>query len=265
MKRLTNEEYKEVVLGVLLQIDEICRTNDLTYMLCYGTLLGAVRHQGFIPWDDDVDIIMPRKDYDVLRQLITDGDYGLNFISIETHRDTIYPYGKVCATDTTLYEKHFRPVKGYGAFVDVFPMDYLPKDPKKRARLRRRYTWARKLITHSGRQSIEWTTSWWTNLLRCGAFIVGKCVSTEWMIRKTNAHSKRLNDEYTGIQGVVWDMDFPAECMQNTTELLFEGHSLRVPQNPELLLERIYGDYMTPPPIEQQIQKHSLECYLHNN
>ena len=100
-KQLTMEEYKQVELGILIKIDKICREHNINYFLYAGTLLGAVRHQGFIPWDDDIDISMLREDYDKLAKIIQNGDYGINFIRIEENPDTIYPYGKICDTTTT--------------------------------------------------------------------------------------------------------------------------------------------------------------------
>ena len=121
MRKLTLDEYKAVVRDVLFKIDDICRENGLTYFLDSGTLLGAVRHKGFIPWDDDIDIAMFREDYNRLADIIQNGHYGLNFLRIEECPDTIYPYGKICDTSTTLVEKNFRTPEGYGAFVDVSP------------------------------------------------------------------------------------------------------------------------------------------------
>lgn len=66
MVQLTLEEYKKTILDVLIRVDEACRKHGLRYSLCMGTLLGAVRHRGFIPWDDDIDIFMPRKDMEIL-------------------------------------------------------------------------------------------------------------------------------------------------------------------------------------------------------
>ena len=155
MRKLTLDEYKAVVRDVLFKIDDICRQNGLTYYLHAGTLLGAVRHKGYIPWDDDVDIAMYRPDYDRLAQIIGGGCSGLNFLRIEETPDTIYAYGKVCDTSTRLLEKNFRVPEGYGAFVDVFPLDYAPDDPREQERLCAKFERELKLITHSARTGYE--------------------------------------------------------------------------------------------------------------
>ncbi len=261
MRKVDLQEYKHIVLSVLVRIDRICRENGLTYMICYGTLLGAVRHQGFIPWDDDVDIIMPREDYNSLSRLIREGDWGLNFISIETNKDTIYPYAKVCDVKTTVKEKNFRSVKGYGAFVDVFPMDYLPEDEGAWRAMKKKHVQLRRLITHTARTGFVWTSSPLTNVRRMAAFAVGKCLSTRKLIETMTANLLEGNKTPTGRVGVVWDLDFPAACARNTSEVTFEGHRFLAPKDPHEVLTRLYGDYMQLPPECERVIKHPLDCY----
>lgn len=135
MRKLTVEEYKACVLNVLEKIDYVCRENGYTYMICYGTLLGAVRHKGFIPWDDDIDIVMPREDYYKLGSYIIEHpELELNYIDISNRNDTFYYCAKVCDSKTIVKEGRYRELKGYGAFVDIFPLDYLPEDKKERER-----------------------------------------------------------------------------------------------------------------------------------
>ena len=126
MKELTIDEYKKVLLDVLIQVDKICEEHQLKYAIAYGTLLGAVRHHGYIPWDDDVDIIMPRDDYDKLAHILNTENRAINFIRIEENKDTCFPFGKICAKNTTIKETNLLPIKGYGAYIDVFPMCRLP-------------------------------------------------------------------------------------------------------------------------------------------
>lgn len=261
MRRLSEQEYKQTALSILVRIDRLCRAHQLTYMLCYGTLLGAVRHQGFIPWDDDIDIIMPRADYDALAALICREDCGLNFISIETSPQTIYPYGKVCDVTTVAYEHDFRHVEGYGVFVDVFPMDYLPDEERAWQRCRRRSVWLRKLVTHSARTGFSRTASPVTNLKRTAAYLVGHMCSTRQLIWGMTQARRKQNETPTGRMGVSWDIAFPAQCAYRTSEVLFEGHRFLAPEDPDQVLKELYGDYMQLPPEEQRVYKHPMDCY----
>ena len=83
MKEISIQAYKGIVLDILVRIDKICREHNLTYMLMYGTLIGAIRHKGFIPWDDDIDIVMPREDYYTLMELINKNKKKKSFLRKE--------------------------------------------------------------------------------------------------------------------------------------------------------------------------------------
>ena len=107
---LTLEELRTVQLGVLVEFDRICRANALTYYLAYGTLLGAVRHGGYIPWDDDIDVMMPRGDYDRLLEVFqTVAPPHLNLGSSKTRADWPFPWAKVGGDRTELWDP-LRPV-----------------------------------------------------------------------------------------------------------------------------------------------------------
>ena len=264
MRKIDLKEYKKIVLNVLVSVDKICRENQLRYMIFYGTLLGAVRHQGFIPWDDDIDIIMPREDYEKLRDIISTNDYGLRFICPETTPDTIYPYGKVCDSKTRLKEKNFVEVEGYGAYVDIFPMDYLPESEQERERLNKRYVAQIKLLMHSTRTGYCKSSSTATNIRRFAAFYICKLINTHKMVGRLNEEFKALNKTKTQVIGLPWAMrKFLAKDtdFEEAEPIMFEGHSLMGPKDPDRFLRELYGDYMKLPPADKQVSDHSFECY----
>lgn len=262
MKKIEIEEYKEIVLSILVKIDQICRENNLTYMLGYGTLLGAIRHKGFIPWDDDADIIMPRKDYCKLQEIIRTGNYGLNFISIDTEPNTIYPFGKVCDIRTVMYEKNFKNVPGYGAFVDVFPFDYIPDDNEKRQKYFKKYNKIVKIITHGSRTGYENSKSKFVNLQRFTAFYLSKMFNVGSMIKKMEDEFIEFNKVPTNYMGVPWDRGaFPVDYVMKVQDCEFEGYRFLIPSAVDSILTEMYGDYMKLPPINEQVNKHQLECY----
>lgn len=260
-KQLTMEEYKQVELGILIKIDKICREHNINYFLYAGTLLGAVRHQGFIPWDDDIDISMLREDYDKLAKIIQNGDYGINFIRIEENPDTIYPYGKICDTTTTIEEKNFKEVAGYGVFVDVFPFDYLPEDEQERARLKKKYFNMYRLLTHSARTGYVKTDSAVTNFERGVAFHLAKLVNTNRLITKMNSDFVNLNKKKSDHVGLPWYWAQRLEDYQSTSEVIFEGHSFLAPKDPDRVLTTDFGEYMKLPPESERVPKHTLICY----
>lgn len=266
MRRISIEEYKKIVLDVLLKIDCICRKNGLEYFLAYGTLLGAIRHNGFIPWDDDVDIIMLRKDYEKLRKIINSGSYGISFFDITTNSSTIYPFGKVCDNNSLVKEHNFKQMDGYGAFVDVFPFDYLPADKNERWKYCRKYRRKEIIITHSARTGYGKSGSIFRIMLRSVAYYSCKAFNPHKMIKKMNDAFLHYNNENkTGYVGIPWSLSglaFPEDFFIGHKEHEFEGYSFYIPQQYDYLLRCWYNDYMKLPPVEKRVNKHDLECYI---
>lgn len=262
MRKLDPNEHKKIILEILVKIDSICRENGLTYMLIGGTLLGAVRHQGFIPWDDDIDIIMPYKDYVKLADMLYSNSCGLNFISIKHHPDTIYSYGKVCDTHTELVEHNFKKVAGYGAFVDVFPLTYYPNNTYIRELFRWRDKWLHRCTEHSARTGYVRTSSKKTNLLRWAAKHTLGHLNTRYLVKKIDSDICKRSLRPTNWCGISGENAYPTAYMEKQCDLLFEGHLFRAPVEYDSILKIAYGDYMTLPPIEEQKTVHHLDSYI---
>lgn len=264
MRKISEEEYKNIILNVLLSVDRICGENHLRYMIFFGTLLGAVRHGGFIPWDDDIDIIMPREDYDRLCGIIGKGYRGLRCICVENTPDTLYPYAKICDASTSLKELNFVDIEGYGAYIDVFPVDRVPSDPEQRSRLNRRLYNQIRILMHSTRTGYEKSGSFKTDFLRFAALCLGKLVDRRKMVRRLNSEFRRMNEKETGVVSVPWDPSnfaMRTEEFDNCVPILFEGHSVRGPRDPDALLRQLYGEYWKLPPEEARVSNHSFECF----
>ena len=121
-KELTLDEMKAIELGILKKFDSICKENGLEYSLAYGTMLGAIRHKGFIPWDDDIDVFMKREDYEKLLALkYDDGDFEVK--SYRYSKNYYFLYSKIVDKRTSICE-NWRAEKDMGLFVDIFPLDY---------------------------------------------------------------------------------------------------------------------------------------------
>lgn len=261
MHKLTSEEYKERVLGVLVKVDQICRENGFTYMLCYGTLLGAVRHRGFIPWDDDIDIVMPRADYYRLADyLIAHPETGLNYIDIYNREDTIYYCAKICDAQTEAREATFRPVAGYGAFIDVFPLDYLPNDAAERAAYKKKALHWERIVQHSSKATPAKAKNPIHFLLSRGAFLYAHCYSTGKVIHKMHDTFMQNDREKTSYIGVPYGTSFHSDDFEQTTELEFEGCRFFAPYHYDRVLTASYGDYWKLPPEDKRIS-HAIECY----
>lgn len=261
MKKLTIAEYKQVLLSILKRIDSICRENDIKYMLGYGTLLGAVRHKGFIPWDDDADILMCPKDYIKLREIVNSGNYGLVFIDPVSSADTVFPFGKICDTDTTLIEGNFKTIKGYGAFIDVFPLTYISDDKKEQRRIHKKYLRIEKTIQHSALISITKTDSLYRNILRFVSFYYAKMFNTYKLCKKVQDFFFEMDAEVTKHKCILWGAVFKADLFTDVIDLPFEGLMLMCPLKYDEVLTVHYGDYMKLPPENERVYRHELTCY----
>ena len=120
---ITLEDRRQIQLEMLDEIDEFCRVHNLRYSLAFGTLLGAIRHKGYIPWDDDVDIIMPL--HDMLQFKKEFKSKKLKYCDIDTEPDYEYSFSRICYLPT--YSKKGLIVESYGISIDLYPVVGLPK------------------------------------------------------------------------------------------------------------------------------------------
>ena len=130
MHKLTLQEKQQVALGIMDEIDRVCREHNIAYSLAYGSLLGAARHKGFIPWDDDMDIMMMREDYETFAAHFDEWTRGTRYrTSWYRKGDTSYPHLKVVDTHTVAHERYVKKDRSTNVWVDVFPMEEEPVRP----------------------------------------------------------------------------------------------------------------------------------------
>ena len=265
MKELSFEEAKKVELNILLHISDFCKKNNLRYFLAYGTLIGAVRHNGFIPWDDDIDINMSRKDYNWLianyNKMNPNGRYRL--IS-PYDKEAKHSFVKIIDTFTMKIEKGIDYKEGYlGVDIDIFPLDGQPDSNIKfncwynqLARLYRIH-----IICQLDKE-ISIKTKIAVPLLR---FLYKGGRTALKKAEKLHKKYPYENSKYIGAVECLFDskdnrclkewFDYPIEAE-------FEGHLLWIPCGYDKILTQIYGDYMQLPPVEQQVSHHQNKMYL---
>ena len=255
-------ELQLIELDIVLEIQKICERHNLTFFLAEGSLLGAIRHQGFIPWDDDMDISMPRADYDKFLKIAqTELPPHLKVGCPNTIPAYHLPFAKVISTEDHGFEnqKDTALYPYTGVYVDIFPLDEFPAkhspeltDTYKKIRRYRdmllykcKYMRARTL-----RRRI-------TKLCSC-------FYSNETLHKRIVALSSRYNG--TGCDYVInFASSYPPErqtvgkgCYRPGRCVPFEGHLLPVPRDAEALLYNIYGNYRKLPPVNKRVNKHSL-------
>ena len=271
MREITDlNELKKIELSVLIEVDKICRENGLRYMLCGGTLLGAVRHGGFIPWDDDIDIFMPRPDYDKLIDYCDEHDVSFDLFSPANNREYTQMYLKACNKDTMVIDNEADlKMCHFGVWVDIFPIDGLGDTVLEAKRFLRTITCAELLCVASRwkKYTRNPKNRWGYEVIRFCTFLISRMIfDVNAFVKKIDKKAKSLEFEKSKYCGSVYGSYGQKEIMtremfEKTCELTFENQLFLCPENYEEYLKNIYGNYMELPPVEEQQTHHNFVAY----
>lgn len=268
MREITDlNEIKRIELSILLQVDKICREQGFRYWLCGGTLLGAVRHKGFIPWDDDIDIFMPRQDYNKFIEYCNNSEISFNLFSHETNSYYHNLYAKVCAANTLVKENNYK-LPDTGVWVDIFPIDGLGnsfdearkvvKSAEFKRNLLKAALWRKYFIGKT--KSVKYVVG------RFLLFFVGKFVNRKKLIERIEKiYVKNDFDKmkYCGaVCGAYGEREIiDRKIFDEDVEIEFEGHLFKAPIGWNEYLSSIYGDYMQLPPEEKRV-RHEFKAFI---
>ena len=271
MRELGIDEIKTFSLEVLCSIRDLCDEHGIRYSLTGGTLIGAVRHMGFIPWDDDIDIMMPRPDYDRFVELVKKGDRGFDLFCYELCGSN-YPYShaKACRRGTHLTEHGIRESDiSLGVFVDIFPIDGAGN-----SRMTAKFHGMFFTFLHGLKIATGWTRyrrsklrRWYYEPFRFLCYIISRMIRRsaidryiQKFLRKKPYEKSRLVGRLVGDYGSREIMR--REVFDEFTEVSFEGHTFAAISDYDTFLTRLYGDYMTLPPVEKRVTHHEFKAYV---
>lgn len=271
MRQLSPDEIKAVELEVLREFDAICTARGFTYVLAYGSCLGAIRHGGFIPWDDDIDVCMPRTDYEQLYNLFQNGlSSSCKLVSYRSHT-SIYQFLKLVSPRTSSYETFVGPAHKIGLWVDIFPLEHVSSSSNRslrRIQARNAHLGLVRSFAVADPSIASTRVAKIAKKLIC-PFARHLDIDSLNQRLDENAHSAEaatgaaeINPSegfYVDILGAMPPLD--ARLLFPTKRMSFEGLPFNVPAQPELYLNQIYGDWRTPPPEEERAQ-HFPEAYL---
>ncbi|MBQ7230958.1 MAG: LicD family protein [Oscillospiraceae bacterium] len=256
MNRLL-QELKRVELDILARFIQVCQQLDLRYYILQGTLLGAVRHQGFIPWDDDIDVGMPRADYEIFlregQKLLGEPYFVQTFL---TDPPFTANFAKIRNSNTTFVETSLRGrVMNHGVYMDIFPLDFYPDDPRTEKNLRRKNWFLNGRITATFYFSEKLPLKSRVKHIACTILhpSVEKALQArDALFRSVTAGSRIANHCSPWRSREI----VPAEWYGEGCELEFEGLKVRAPKEYDKWLTQVYGDYMQLPPPEKRKGHH---------
>ena len=245
----------------------ICEAHGLRYYAGCGTTLGAVRHKGFIPWDDDMDVCMPRKDYEeFLRVAPAELPEKMEILGIGFTKGYVMPFVKIQNKRTTLVEETDRNRNYHsGIFVDVFPLDAAaPTEELKKKHFMRCWRWARAcVLSEFGRPKLpEGMNPVIRTAALAGCAVIHGILrltgrKPEYFYRKFVRDARKYEGEEPAEYVQMCDKAFPPEynragTLFPTREVPYEDIHVRIPGDADTYLKDLYGDYMTLPPPEQR-------------
>ena len=270
MKEITSEEQKVILLEMLKYVDEICRKNSINYFLSGGTLLGAIRHKGFIPWDDDVDICVPYKEYRRLIKILKQDDkyYVHNPYSL-SEEEYYYMFTKITDKRTVLIENNFKKVQNMGVFLDIFPIFHLPDSNEDYDNL---YKKIKKLEKQFFR--FYGFEKYYYNKNKIRSIIKSIVFFPQFVIKRKYKNNRKeileLFEKNDSVQTSFIGNPTPPNTYRNRfaidsfidkIEVEFEGIKVYAPFGYEDYLIKCYGDYMQLPPEEQRNTEHHFKAY----
>lgn len=269
MRKLSGTEIKKIEFELLKVFCKLCEANNIYYVLCGGTLLGAIRHKGFIPWDDDIDVLVPRPDYERLLKVDE-----LDLSMLPPHIRLVswkngefdYPYIKLVDTRTRVEIPYFNDeVKSSHLWIDVFTIDGNPEDEKKLKKLYKRSIFYRQLLRLKTARAGEGKTKF-RKLVKPLLILMVSGFSIEKLCKKIDDIAKTYDfDECEYIGGVLWGYG-PQERVHKAgfmkpVQVEFEGEMFNAPSNYDEYLTGLYKDYMQLPPEDKRVT-HDMDAFM---
>lgn len=262
-KEIDINELKNIQLMMLADIDGFCTANDINYSLAYGTLLGSIRHQGYIPWDDDIDIMMPRKDYEKFI-----GQYVSEFykvIDVNNNINYSLPFAKIHDTRTVMQE-FVDNDSSFGVYIDVFPIDNVPD-----SRFKEFIQFSLKSILNVIHNIKNVKIAPKRGFIKNSILFLGHVVLLPYPLHSCAVSMDNLSKLFSNTKTKRSAIIAPAnnskgwinqcDVFTNYQRTKFENIDVSIITRYDELLTSIYGDYMKLPPIEKQVSHHNFKAW----
>lgn len=263
------DELKKIELRTLQQLHDLCTQEGLRYSLCGGTLLGAIRHKGFIPWDDDIDVLMPRPDYNRLIAYCQTHETPFRLICSQTESGYGYLFGKAVAKDTVMIEENTNPNHvDMGVYVDIFPVDGMGNTVEEARKNFKAREFAREVLVAKNwsRFFRSKTRSWYVEPIRFAFFLLSRLVPMKTLVKHIEKYYAQFDFdkcEYVACMCGVYRLKeiCPREEYTQYIALPFETGCFIGLKEYDKCLTRMYGDYMQLPPEHKRVTHHMFQAY----
>lgn len=264
-KKIDIDELKKIQLNILDYINKFCKENNINYWIDCGTLLGAVRHKGYIPWDDDIDIGMLREDYiKFMNSFNNNNDSNYKFHCYELDKNWYYPYGKVLDERTILYEPDEETGIKSSVYIDVFIYDRVIDDEKIISKMFKRRDIYTKLNNLQMNRHFVSNNKQKYNWFRYPFHLLMQLFPKRYFVKKNIKNSMKYCNIDTNVVGnftSVTKMTCKKDIFKSFTQLEFEGKKYMAPIGYKEWLQNFYGDYMKLPPEEKRVSHHRFVAY----
>lgn len=255
MKELSLEEIKGMELDILTNFHDFCMKHELKYSLGAGTMIGAVRHKGFIPWDDDIDIFMERKYYDRFIELVKGGkkmrneDLRVMYPEMENY---LNPFIKIVNVSTRAYEHNRKEKYLTGIWIDIFPIDFCGDTQEEAMKM---VEHMRKNVIRLTRMNMHYTEKNLKNFFKNAYLFVFRHLGKDYLTYKNNLLKYELPETGKFAGPIIWAYPkgkgmcdiYPMECFDGYINVKFEGKEFMMFSHYDEMLTMRYGDYMTLP------------------
>lgn len=264
MKKINKEKQKELMIGVLKYFDQICRDNGIKYSLIGGSLIGAVRHKGIIPWDDDIDVILSKDNYDkIIKLLKENNDSRYQLLDNSASKDYFFPFPKLVDTKTYLVEPlSLKQISQYGIYVDIFCYINVSDDTKKAIKTLNKIKFINGLIS---RKKLSFDQGIKKAIINITRNIISSIIGSRNLIKIANSiyNKQNMDTKYVISNWPIYENKKEIQLSKNIEDYIdmpFENMTAMIFKNYDSILTTTFGDYMKLPPEDKRVC-HGLEAY----
>ena len=266
-KELTIEEIQQASFKVLLKFKEICDKNNFEYFLAFGTLIGAIRHKGFIPWDDDIDVVMKRSEYEKFVKFCIEHPEELKpfeLLHYKTNKDYIYPIARI---SDPAYRIDYENAKEYGlgCFIDVYPLD--GRNPNDKRHIKKMMH-LNSIIYVGGQKKLTKARNFLRNIPKAIIYVYTRFISLNKKLEKADKKAQKYSYGCTEeVSAMVIEANIPMKYKHflGSVDVDFNGYKFKAPEEYHELLTEYYGDYMKLPPEEDRVGHHYYKVFKKAN